>query len=211
MLCWNARDKRRWKGKRKGTEKWDATVIFREKILDEFQPLGFKQESVRKNWMSCDKTMACFTDEQIAKHYFKKCLPNRIEIILFLATLSFARETLGRVNQLCSSWNDSRSLYTDRNGSRMLPNSSELFGIKFLPVLRKIPLQRKMWTRLVFLQWKRYGLFSNPLIAFTFSTEFCDAKMNVYSFLFVCLCTRLEFSSHASVFCFCLLLFFTRS
>ena len=52
------------------------------------------------------------------------------------------------------------------------------------------------------------GLFSNPLIAFTFSTEFCDAKMNVYSFLLVCLCTRLEFSSHASVFCFCLLLFF---
>ena len=109
---------------------------------------------------------------------------------------------------MCSSWNDSRSLYTDRSGSRILPNSSELFGIKFLPVLRKIPLQRKMWTRLVFLQWKRYGLFSNPLIAFTFSTEFCHAKINVYSFLFVCLCTRLEFSAHASVFCFCLLLFF---
>ena len=34
----------------KGTEKnIDATVLFREKILDEFQPLGFKQESVRKN------------------------------------------------------------------------------------------------------------------------------------------------------------------
>ena len=34
-----------------GTEKnIDATVIFREKILDEFQPLreGFKQESVKK-------------------------------------------------------------------------------------------------------------------------------------------------------------------
>ena len=27
---------------------------------------------------------------------------------------------------MCSSWNDSRSLYTDRSGSRMLPNSSEL-------------------------------------------------------------------------------------
>ena len=36
-----------------------------------------------------------------------------------------------------------------------------------------------------------------------FSTEFCDA-----SFLFVCFCTRLKFSAHASVFCFCLLLFF---
>ena len=111
---------------------------------------------------------------------------------------------------MCSSWNDSRSLYTDRSGSRMLPNLSELFGIKFLPVLRKIPLQRKMWTRLVFLQWKRYGLFSNLLIAFTFSTEFCDAKMNVYSFLFVCLCARLKFSAHASVFCFCLLFFYAK-
>ena len=38
-----------------------------------------------------------------------------------------------------------------------------------------------------------------------FSTEFCDA-----SFLFVCFCTRLKFSAHASVFCFCLLLFFLR-
>ena len=28
---------------------------------------GFKQESVKKNWMSCDKTMACFIDERIAK------------------------------------------------------------------------------------------------------------------------------------------------
>ena len=40
------------KGKRKRTEKnIDATVIFREKILDKFQPLreGFKQESVKKN------------------------------------------------------------------------------------------------------------------------------------------------------------------
>ena len=36
-----------------------------------------------------------------------------------------------------------------------------------------------------------------------FSTEFCDA-----SFLFVCFCTRLKFSAHTSVFCFCLLLFF---
>ena len=36
-----------------------------------------------------------------------------------------------------------------------------------------------------------------------FSTEFCDA-----SFLFVCLFTRLKFSAHASVFCFCLFLFF---
>ena len=54
------------------------------------------------------------------------------------------------------------------------------------------------------------GLFSNPLIAFTFSTEFCDAKMNVYSFLFVCLCARLKFSAHASVFCFCLLFFYAK-
>ena len=61
---------------------------------------GFKQESVKKDWMSCDKTMACFIDERIAKYYFNKCLPNRIEIILFLATLSFARETLGRVNRV---------------------------------------------------------------------------------------------------------------
>ena len=77
-------------------------MIFREKILDKFQPLreGFKQESVKKNWMSCDKTMACFIDERIAKYYFNKCLPNRIEIILFLVTLSFARETLGRVNHV---------------------------------------------------------------------------------------------------------------
>ena len=44
--------------------------------------------------------MACFIDERIAKYYFNKCLPNRIEIILFLATLSFARETLGRVNHV---------------------------------------------------------------------------------------------------------------
>ena len=39
------------KGKRKRTEKnIDATVIFREKILDKFRPLreGFKQESVKK-------------------------------------------------------------------------------------------------------------------------------------------------------------------
>ena len=54
------------------------------------------------------------------------------------------------------------------------------------------------------------GLFSNPLIAFTFSTEFCDAKMNVYSFLFVCLCTRLEFSSHASFFLFLFAVVFLR-
>ena len=72
----------------------------------------------------------------------------------------------------------------------MFPNALELFRIKFLPVLRKIPLQREMWTRLVFLQWKRqifYGI--------------C-AKMNVYSFPFVCLCTRLKFSAHATVFLF---------
>ena len=40
------------KRKRKRTEKnIDATVIFREKILDKFQSLreGFKQESVKKN------------------------------------------------------------------------------------------------------------------------------------------------------------------
>ena len=41
-------ERERWKGLRKNI---DATVIFREKILDEFQPLreGFKQESVKKN------------------------------------------------------------------------------------------------------------------------------------------------------------------
>ena len=75
--------------------------------------------------------------------------------------------------------------------------------------LIKILLQREMWTRLVFIQWKRHGLFSN-FLAFTFSTEFCDAKMNVYSFLFVCLCARLKFSAHASVFCFCLLFFYAK-
>ena len=110
---------------------------------------------------------------------------------------------------MCSSWNGSRSLCTDRSGSRMLPNASELFWIKFLPLRRKIPLQREMWTRLVFIQWKRHGLFSN-FLAFTFSTEFCDAKMNVYSYLFVCLCARLKFSAHASVFCFCLLFFYAK-
>ena len=110
---------------------------------------------------------------------------------------------------MCSSWNGSRSLCTDRSGSRMLPNASELFWIKFLPLRRKIPLQREMWTRLVFIQWKKHGLFSN-LLAFTFSTEFCDAKMNVYSFLFVCLYARLKFSAHASVFCFCLLFFYAK-
>ena len=39
------------KGKKEGTDKnIDATLIFREKILDKFQPLreGFKQESVKK-------------------------------------------------------------------------------------------------------------------------------------------------------------------
>ena len=39
------------KGKKGGTDKnIDATLIFREKILDKFQPLreGFKQESVKK-------------------------------------------------------------------------------------------------------------------------------------------------------------------
>ena len=110
---------------------------------------------------------------------------------------------------MCLSWNGSRSLCTDRSGSRMLPNASELFWIKFLPLRRKIPLQREMWTRLVFIQWKRHGLFSN-FLAFTFSTEFCDAKMNVYSFLVVCLCARLKFSAHASVFCFCLLFFYAK-
>ena len=95
-------------------------------------------------------------------------------------------------------------MYTDRSGSRILPNASQLFRIKLLPVLRKIPLQRQMWTRLVSPQWKRHGLSSNPLP----STKFWDAKMNVYSFLFVCLCIRLKFSACASVFCFCLLLFF---
>ena len=52
-----------------------------------------------------------------------------------------------------------------------------------------------------------YFPISSP---FTFSTEFCDAKMNVYSFLFVCLCARLKFSAHASVFCFCLLFFYAK-
>ena len=41
-------ERERGKGLRKNI---DATVIFREKILDKFQPLreGFKQESVKKN------------------------------------------------------------------------------------------------------------------------------------------------------------------
>ena len=105
--------------------------------------------------MSCDKTIACFTDERIAKYFFNKCLPNRIEIILFLATLSFTRETLGRVNHVlqlkwqlqfvhCQEW------------IQDAPYASELFRIKF--------------------------------------------------YQYVCLCTRLKFSAHASVFCFCLLL-----
>ena len=47
-------------------------------------------------------------------------------------------------------------------------------------------------------------------LAYTFTTEFCDAKINVSSFPFVCLCTRLKFSAQATFFRFCLLLFFLR-
>ena len=47
-------------------------------------------------------------------------------------------------------------------------------------------------------------------LACTFTTEFCDAKMNVSSFPFVCLCTRLKFSAQATFFTFLFVVVFLR-
>ena len=76
----------------------------------------------------------------------------------------------------------------------MFPNALELFRIKFYQYSEKFRSRERCERVLFFYNGKG-----------KFSTEFCDA-----SFLFVCFCTRLKFSAHASVFCFCLLLFFLR-
>ena len=144
--------------------------------------------------MSCDKTMACFIDERIAKYYFKVSTKQNLNYTLSSNFELRVRNT--RSSQSCAPVEMVVVVCAlkgvDPGCSLMRWNYLESNFYRYSEKLRF----RERCERVLFF-YNGKGKFS---------TEFCDA-----SFLFVCFCTRLKFSAHASVFCFCLLLFFTRS